>query len=163
MKKRGFILSRMTLFFICFCVAFYSHADESMEKRSVKVESKRIICKTPEEAKLLCPEIFRAYRFTHLKNQEKVLLPEYSGKQASNPQSHLLSPRKRIKSPLFHINMFDESPVLGMGLINQEILRISFLLGTDIDIEQATAEELMNSLTELELKPNIGLGFEGYW
>lgn len=158
--KRGFTLSRIALFFIGVCIATNGYADEIIDKSPARPDSKKIICKTPEEAKRLCFKSLQKYSFPSLKVPEK---PFYSNSAISNLQDQLSLVRKRIGSPTFRLNMQDEKPVIGMGLINQEILRISFLLGTDLDIEQATAEELMQSLTEFELKPNIGVGFESYW
>ncbi len=161
--KKGFTLSRIALFFIGACIAVHSYANENTDKSPVRPDSKQIICKTPEEAKRLCFKSLQKYSFTPLKTQKKSLLRGYSNSAISNLQDRLSLVRKSIGPPTFRLNMQDEKPVIGMGLINQEILRISFLLGTDLDIEHATAEELMQSLTEFELKPNIGVGFEGYW
>ncbi len=163
MIKIDFTLPRIALFFIGTCVAVSGYADEVSGQPVVQPESKQIICKTPEEAKRLCSESLRPHSFFPIDTKKKSLLLDYSSNAISSLQNRLLSVRKHIGSPTFRLNVQSDNPVLGMGLINQEILRISFLLGTDINIEQATAEELMNSLTELELKPNIGLGFERYW
>ncbi len=157
--KRGFTSSRIALFIVGMFISLYSYADENKNKLLFQHESKQIICKTPEEVKRLCAESLQLRRLTPLKAPEKLLFPDYS----SNLQNPLSLVHKHAGSPVFRLNMQDERPVIGMGLINQEILRISFLLGTDLDIEQATAEELMQSLTEFELKPNIGVGFESYW
>lgn len=161
--RRGFTPSRIALFFVGIFISLYSYADENKNKLLFQHESKQIICKTPEEVKRLCAESLQLRRLTPLKAPEKLLLPDYSNIAISGLQSPLSLVHKYAGSPVFRLNMQDERPVIGMGLINQEILRISFLLGTDLDIEQATAEELMQSLTEFELKPNIGVGFEGYW
>ena len=163
MMKIDFTLPRIALFFIGACVAVYSYADETSSQPPAQSESKQIICKTSEEVKRLCSESLQTPSFFPLDIPKKALLLDYSNNAISSLQNRLLSVRKHISNPTFRLNVQNDNPVLGMGLINQEILRISFLLGTDINIEQATAEELMNSLTQLELKPNIGFGFERYW
>ncbi len=161
--KIGFALSRIALFFIGTCIAVYAYADESPAPSSVSSDSKQIICKTPEEVKRFCFESLQIRRFTSLEIPGKSQFLDYSDSVISNLQNRLSLVRKHIGNPTFRLNIQDARPIIGMGLINQEILRISFLLGTDLDIERASTEELMQSLTELELKPNIGLGFEGYW